>query len=240
MTSVSGRPSLGSATPPTPPPYQFKFETVSGSGDDLQMRSLLDRQQFYDPQGEAEAAGISSSAWPLFGQLWPSGRVLAHVMQTFELEGKRILELGCGLGLASLIVHRRGGDITASDCHPLAAAFLLENLKLNQLPAMKYQMGNWSRANPLLERFDLIIGSDILYDRGQPQTLSQFIDLHAQPDVEVLIVDPDRGNRIAFNRNMDLLGYAHTQTRISQLPGTGGKYKGRLLRYLRTSTALHL
>lgn len=114
-------------------------------------------------------------------------------MQTFELEGKRILELGCGLGLASLIVHRRGGDITASDCHPLAAAFLLENLKLNRLPAMKYQMGNWSRANPLLERFDLIIGSDILYDRGQPQTLSQFIDLHAQPDVEVLIVDPDRG-----------------------------------------------
>lgn len=215
-------------------PYQLKFETVSGSGDDLQLRSLLDRQQFFDPLGEAEREGISSAAWPIFGLLWPSGRVLAHVMQTFELGGKRILELGCGLGLASLVIHRRGGDITASDCHPLAADFLQENLKLNHLPTMKYQTGNWSRSNPLLGRFDLIIGSDVLYDRGQPEVLSQFIELHAQPDAEVLIVDPDRGNRVSFSRKMDSLGYSHTETRITTLPGDGGKYKGRLLSYRKT------
>ncbi|MCY1166552.1 hypothetical protein D9M73_64930 [compost metagenome] len=221
----------------TPLAYQLKFETVSGSGQDLQVRSLLDRQQFHDPLGEAEAEGISSAAWPIFGLLWPSGRVLANVMQTFELEGKRILELGCGLALASLVIHRRGGDITASDCHPLAAAFLLENLKLNDLPAMKYQTGNWSRLNPLLTRFDLIIGSDVLYDREQPQVLSQFIELHANPDVEVLIIDPDRGNRTSFNRKMGLLGYSHTETRVSALPGNGGAYKGRMLRYLKSSAA---
>ena len=214
-------------------PYEVKFETVSGIGDDIELRSLLDRQQFHDPLGEAEREGISSSAWPIFGLLWPSGRVLAHVMLTCELEGKRILELGCGLALASLVVHRRGGNITASDCHPLAADFLLENLKLNLLPAMKYQPGNWSRANPLLERFDLIIGSDVLYDRGQPEVLSQFIDEHLLAGGEVLIVDPDRGNRVSFNRKMDLLGYSHTETRISSLPGSGDKYKGRLLRYLK-------
>jgi predicted nicotinamide N-methyase len=195
----------------------------------------LDRQQFYDPLGEAEREGISSSAWPIFGLLWPSGRVLAHAMLTYEFGGKRILELGCGLALASLVVHRRGGDITASDCHPLAAGFLLENLSLNQLPAMKYQTGNWSRANPLLKRFDLIIGSDVLYDRGQPEVLSQFIALHAQPDAEVLIVDPDRGNRVSFNRKMDALGYAHTETRVTTLPGDGGKYKGRLLKYVKAA-----
>lgn len=216
-------------------PYQLKFETVSGSGEDLQLRSLLDRQQFHDPLGEAEREGISSSAWPIFGLLWPSGRVLAHVMLTYELEGKRILELGCGLALASLVVHRRGGNITASDCHPLAADFLRENLKLNHLPAMNYQIGNWSRANPLLARFDLIIGSDVLYDRDQPEALSQFIGLHVQPEAEVLIVDPDRGNRASFNRKMDALGYSRTETRISTLPGSGAKYKGRLLRYLKTS-----
>ena len=216
----------------SPPPYQLKFETVSGSGYDLQLRSLLDRQQFHDPLGEAEREGISSSAWPIFGLLWPSGRVLAHAMLTFELGGKRILELGCGLALASLVVHRRGGDITASDCHPLAADFLLENLKLNHLPVMKYQTGNWSRENPLLGRFDLIIGSDVLYDRGQPEVLSRFIELHALPHTEVLIVDPDRGNRASFNRKMEALGYSRTETRIAELPD-GGSYKGRLLQYLR-------
>lgn len=235
---MSQAPAVGLANAVTSAPsvpYQLKFETVSGSGDDLQLRSLLDRQQFHDPLGEAEREGISSSAWPIFGLLWPSSRVLAHVMLTFELDGKRILELGCGLALASLVIHRRGGDITASDCHPLAADFLRENLKLNRLPAMKYQTGNWSRSNPLLARFDLIIGSDVLYDRGQPEVLSQFIDLHAQPDAEVLIVDPDRGNRVSFSRKMDLLGYSHTETGISTLPGSGGKYKGRLLKYRKTA-----
>ena len=102
---------------------------------------------------------------------------------------------------------------------------------------MKYQTGNWSRSNPLLERFDLIIGSDVLYDRAQPQTLSQFIDLHAMPHAEVIIVDPDRGNRPSFNRLMDALGYTHSETRISALPGDGAAYKGRVLRYVKAAAA---
>jgi predicted nicotinamide N-methyase len=131
---------------PMPLGYEVKFETVRGNGADLRMRSLLDRQQFHDPAGEAEQAGISSALWPLFGLLWPSGQVLAHAMQAFELDGKRILELGCGLALASLVIHRRGGDVTASDCHPLTETFLKENLRLNHLPPMKYRTGNWGRA----------------------------------------------------------------------------------------------
>ena len=71
--------------------YEVKFETIHGNGADLQLRSLLDRQQFHDPLGEAERAGISSATWPIFGLLWPSGRVLAHAMVSFEVAGKRIL-----------------------------------------------------------------------------------------------------------------------------------------------------
>ena len=213
--------------------YLTKRVTVRGSGADLQMRSLLDRQQFFDPTGEAERAGISSAAWPLFGMLWPSGRVLAHVMQSFDLAGKHILELGCGLALASVVVHRRGGDVTASDNHPLAAEFLRQNLLLNLLPAMKYRHADWLSRGPddqALGRFDLIIGSDVLYDRGQPLALSQFIARHASPGAQVLIVDPDRGNRGSFTKEMGLLGYGHSQTRLTTLPG-GGAYKGRLLKY---------
>jgi predicted nicotinamide N-methyase len=231
-------PSAPAGPSPLPSPgYDTKFETITGTGSDLRLRSLLDRAQFHDPEGEAERAGISSAQWPLFGLLWPSGRVLAQAMLTFELEGKRILELGCGLGLASLVVHRRGGNVTASDCHPLAAVFLLENLRLNQLPAMKYETGNWLRPNPALGLFDLIIGSDLLYDREQPEALSQFIDRHSATAVEVLIADPDRGNQSRFKRKMGVLGYSHSEERISSLPGEGGPYKGRLHNYRRSPLA---
>ena len=216
--------------------YQTRTDTVRGTGADLQLRSLLDRQQYFDPLGEAERAGISSAAWPLFGMLWPSGRMLAHVMQSFALEGRHILELGCGLGLASLVVHRRGGDITASDNHPLAGEFMRRNVALNLLPVMKYLTADWAapeRTDATLGRFDLIIGSDVLYDRGQPQVLAEFIERHATRAAQILIVDPDRGNRASFTRRMDMLGYGLTQTRLTALPGDGGAFKGRLLSYVR-------
>jgi predicted nicotinamide N-methyase len=217
--------------------YEVKFETIVGTGADLRLRSLLDRQQYHDPFSEAQHLGISPAQWPLFGLLWPSARVLADAMHTFELQGKRILEIGCGLALASLVVHRRCGDVTASDCHPLAAAFLLENLRLNQLPVMKYETGHWARANPGLGRFDLIIGSDVLYDRGQPEPLSQFIDRHSAATVEVLIADPDRGNHAGFKSMMGVLGYSHTEARVGSLPAGGGPYKGRLHNYRRGALA---
>jgi predicted nicotinamide N-methyase len=214
--------------------YLVKFETITGAGDDLALRSLLDRVQYHDPDGDAERAGIPPASWPLFGLLWPSGHVLAGLMQRFELGGKRVLELGCGLGLASLVVHRRGGDVTASDCHPLARGFLTENLRLNGLTPMKYCDAHWSRANPHLGRFDLIIGSDVLYDREQPEALSQFIDRHSETDVEVLIVDPGRGNQGRFSRHMRVLGYSHDASQVRCLPD-GVPYKGQLHRYRRSA-----
>ena len=133
------------------PGYQTKQESIAVAGvADLIIRSLLDRQQFADPLGVALALGISSAAWPLFGLPWPSGTQLAVRMAARQVNpGERILEIGCGLGLASLVAHRRGADVTASDCHPLAAHFMRENLLLNRLPPMKYRHGQWAdRAAP--------------------------------------------------------------------------------------------
>lgn len=214
--------------------YQVKFQRVAvAGGADLLIRSLLDRQQYADPLGAAEAAGISPASWPLFGQLWPSAQKLADLMQAWEFGSARILEIGCGLGLASMVVHRRHGNITASDCHPLTESFLHANLLLNRLANLKYHTGNWQRTNPGLGEFDLIIGSDVLYERNQPAQVAAFIELHAAPQAEVLIVDPNRGNRMAFHRGMALLGFALTETLLDTPLADGMPYSGRLLHYRR-------
>ena len=224
--------------------YLTKQETIAIAGEaDLVIRSLLDRQQFADPLGVAERLGISSSNWPLFGLLWPSAAHLAARLALRPVRaGERILEIGCGLALASLVGHRRGADVTASDCHPLTEAFLLENLRLNGLPPMTYRRGQWGVAAGLLATdlqgtFDLIIGSDLLYERDADATLAAFISRHAAPAAEVWIVDPDRGNRPAFNRGMAGQGFAHREERLSSSPPVGAGalpgYKGRLLVYRR-------
>lgn len=213
--------------------YQVKFETLRLGGLDYTIRSLLDRQQYCDPDGAAERAGISSASWPLFGLVWPSARILAGIVQVLPIVGRRVLEIGCGLGLASLVMQRRGADITAGDLHPLAAGFMAENLRLNRLPDIKFRTGNWSNADPGLGGFDLIVGSDVLYERDLPGPLADFIDRHSSPAVEVIIVDPDRGNRTAFTRRMAGLGFRHEETRADSHQECGEPYKGRILNYRR-------
>ena len=85
------------------PGYQVKTETFAVGGVDTIVRSLLDRQQFSDPLGVAQRLGISSASWPLFGMVWPSALVLAAHMQRVPLGLRQVLEIGCGLALASLV-----------------------------------------------------------------------------------------------------------------------------------------
>jgi predicted nicotinamide N-methyase len=209
--------------------------------DDLLIRSLADRQQFHDPRGHAQRIGISSASWPLFGMAWPSGMALAARLAQREVRvGERILEIGCGLALPSLVGHRRGADITASDCHPLAASFLRANLRLNGLAPMSYRHGQWNvpprtwvragthRGSVVRGRFDLIIGSDLLYERDAGGGLAAFIGRHASAQSQVWIVDPDRSNRAAFNRQMANEGFSRGEERLDALG-----YKGRLITYQR-------
>jgi predicted nicotinamide N-methyase len=222
--------------------YQTKQESIAVQGvPNLLIRSLLNKQQFYDPGNAALDLGISSAFWSLFGLLWPSGSRLAERMALRPVNvDERILELGCGLGLASLVGHRRGANITASDCHPLAGEFLRENLRLNQLSPMSYQHGHWGQhaaqqQDPAVSsKFDLIIGSDILYERDEQGDLANYIHQHMEDHAEVWVVDPNRGNRAHFHRNMAAQGFALKEECLDiSATSDASAYKGRMLTYSR-------
>jgi predicted nicotinamide N-methyase len=239
---------------PSSPGFLTKQESISVLGvDDLLIRSLLDNHQFHDPLDEALNLGISSAAWPLFGLLWPSGQHMAERMAQRPVTSERILEIGCGLGLSSLVAHRRGANVTASDCHPLARAFLDENARLNGLPPMAYRHGLWGTAAlredglpvrththdaPLSGLFDLIVGSDILYERDEAGTLAQFIHEQAAPTSEVWVIDPNRGNRAAFHKHMAQWGFVMHEQVLDHAAHDGLlAYKGRMLTYKRQGEA---
>ena len=215
------------------PGYLTMQQTVSVGGIDYLVRSLLDSQQYSDPLGEAEQRGISPASWSLFGLLWPSARVLALLMNSEPLAGLKVLEIGVGLALASMVIHHREGDVTVSDWHPCSPDFLRENLLLNNLSPLEYQSGDWGGNNPALGHFDLIIGSDVLYERQQPGLLAHFIDRHATGTAEIVIVDPDRGNRTGFCREMTALGYGFNVQRAPRKMESGEAYKGCIVRLSR-------
>lgn len=160
-------------------------------------------------------------------------QILARVMLQESLVGKRILEMGCGIALPSIVIKHLGGDITASDYHPLAETFLLQNAILNLLEPICFHAGDWNAVDSALGRFDLIIGSDLLYEPQHIQLLSAFIHEHAQPQVDIVIVDPGRGSHRAFARAMEQLGYTHVWSDLGDYRQEGVKPKGFILRFSR-------
>lgn len=204
-------------------------------GERFHIRSLLDRQQYADPEGVADRLGIGPGTWSLFGVVWPSGQMLAQLMESRAIEGLKILEIGCGLALASLVLQRRGADITVSDHHPEVPMFLKNNTTLNDLDDISVIGGDWDDEERSPEKFDLIIGSDLLYERGHYAQLSSFIDRHAKVDASVVIVDPNRGHVGKFNRCMTALGYGCSEERAEAMLEGDEPYRGRILSYRRAA-----
>jgi predicted nicotinamide N-methyase len=119
---------------------RISYQTVEFGEVDIHLRTLRDRQQYPDNDNTARELGISPASWSLFGVVWDSGEVLAHFMFDFRIKGKRILEVGCGIGLASLVLNHRLANITATDYHPEAEYFLQENVTLNKGNAIPFVM----------------------------------------------------------------------------------------------------
>ena len=219
------------------PPLRVRYQTIEFQDVDIHVRSLRDSQEYQDDDGEAEALAIWSSNWSIFGVLWDSSLALARLMNGYEIKGRRILEVGCGLGLPSLLLNKRGADISTTDYHPEVESFMQANVTLNDGEDIPFFLADWknesSESGDSLGTFDLIIASDLLYERGHAELLAAFIDRHARPVCEIIIVDPGRGQLGRFGRLMTALGFCSTALAPSSQNQTDSEFSGHTERLLR-------
>ena len=148
-------------------------------------------------------------------------------MLTHNIAGKRIVEIGCGLGLASLVLNNRLADITATDHHPEGEAYLRWNTFLNGGAAIPFVRTGWEQTCEDLGIFDLVIGSDILYQPDHPELVSSFIGSHTGDQSEVIIVDPSRGNFGRFSKQMVQQGFTESKPSVELLALQKGPAKVR-------------
>jgi predicted nicotinamide N-methyase len=220
------------------PGYSVETSTYRIGAEEFRIRALCNRQQYWDPDGRAERAGISSATWPIFGVVWPAGIALAQEMSHFTFAGLKILEVGCGIGLSSLVLQRQGADITATDYHPLAEEFLRFNSDLNDLPPIKFHNAPWAGPNPNLGRFDLIVGSDLLYERGHPALLSTFLACHTESAAQIILADPGRKRCGQFSSQMNAAGYSRTEQRFHCSGEASIQPHGRMMSFARAQREL--
>ena len=212
---------------------RLSYQTVEFGKIDIHLCTLRNRQEFHDPVGVAGSLGISSAQWPIFGVVWPSSKVLAHYISDYNTGSKRILEIGCGMALSSLLLNKQHADITATDYHPEAGIFLARNALLNEDEPISYKQVAWGDTEDDLGLFDLIIGSDLLYEEQHIALLANFIEDHSNQACEVVIVDPGRGRKNKLSARMIEFGYSSTEEKPSHTDYLSEEFKGRILKYFR-------
>lgn len=212
---------------------RLKYQTIEFGKIDIHVCGLRNKQEFFDPDGIAENLGISSSHWPIFGLVWPSSIVLANYLLEFDTDNKKILEVGCGLGLSSLLLNSQGNDITATDHHPAVDSFLKRNTILNKNPDIPFERVDWADKKDNLGLYDLIIGSDLLYEDEHIELLANFFNNHAQKACEIILVDPSRGRKNKLIQKLESFGFKSSIFKVQASEKLPDDYKGFVLSFKR-------
>ena len=136
---------------------------------------------------------------PYWAELWPSGVALARAVDERSLEGARVLELGCGLGLPSIVAALAGARVLATDWSADATAFTAANAARNGA-TLDTAVCTWTTADALLEGspWDLVLASDVLYERRDVDPLLDLLARLVADGGEVLVADPGRPPAAAF------------------------------------------
>jgi predicted nicotinamide N-methyase len=129
---------------------------------------------------------------PYWAELWDSAAALAGVLAADpeRVRGKAVLDLGCGMGLAGTAAAALGGKVLFADLEPHALLFAaLNSLAFGE--RARTRRVDW-RGGALGERFEIILGADILYERDQWDYLEPFWRAHLSPGGKVMLGEPGR------------------------------------------------
>jgi predicted nicotinamide N-methyase len=158
---------------------------------ELRVLQMRDSAQLPDA-GEVEWAPMA----PYWSVLWRSGVALAREIEGLPLDGKRVVELGCGLAVPSLAAARAGAEVLATDENAEALSQLERNAAVNEV-RLETQRVRWSEPQGLVSRapFDLVLGADVIYERA---SVAELLSLLPRLAPVAWLAEPGRPPAKAF------------------------------------------
>lgn len=129
---------------------------------------------------------------PYWADIWPSSRVLARTLACESGGGRTMLELGAGLGLATIGAMRAGYDVLASDYYEDALLFTSANAWRALKREPRTRMIDWRNLPADLGTADRVVAADVLYEDRYPPLVANVIARTLAPDGVATIADPGR------------------------------------------------
>jgi predicted nicotinamide N-methyase len=174
--------------------------------------------QVLQPRESAELPDTGPVEWapiaPYWSVLWRSGVALARELDGVALRGRRVVELGCGLALPSLVAARAGATVLATDESAEALTLVTRNAHANGVPVETATV-DWTEPDAVVARapFDVVLAADVLYEDA---SVAPLLSLLPRLAPEAWLADPGRSAADAFVEQAGRRGWT-VETRLRDI-----------------------
>lgn len=144
---------------------------------------------------------------PFWAVLWPAAEGMSeYFWDNIDFRGQRVLELGAGLGLVGIVTAAKEAGVVQTDFIPEALELAKENAKINGINNITYSLSDW-REFSLTEKFDWIVGSDILYEPNLHPHLKSIFSNNLKTGGCIALADPGRDDAQKFIKQLVTEGF---------------------------------
>lgn len=184
----------------------IKFEEVKVGDKIFELAQIADMPTYLDKLVN-KARGGKKIDLPLWAKIWSSSLVLGFYALKFKAsEGAKFLEVGTDGGLCGMIAASRGYEVVLADTDDDALLFARLNVSRNKLEENIAVSKVDFAETDLGEKFNYILGCEILHRDDVAESLPGFIAKHLveAKDSEVLLaMDKKRGGKKFFEQTKD-------------------------------------
>ena len=153
---------------------------------------------------------------PYWTYLWESSIGLARHVETIgpRLKDARILEIGCGFGLAGIVACQMGGHVVFTDAEQEAVRFAQHNADQNSVEEnADFVQMDWN--TPCFNcKFPYILAADVIYEEHHWTPILSLLQNHLSPDGIALFSEPNRGNAIGFFKHIMDNGFTYQKSTL--------------------------
>lgn len=145
---------------------------------------------------------------PYWAELWASALALSEylVAAKLDFQDKKVLEIGAGLGLPSIVAAKLGAAVCVTDYLPEAVDFSRKNFQRNNLQNVEFDVLDWRNPNKMFAA-DIVLAADVAYENRMFEYLPIAFKTLCKLGGTIFLSEPNRGLAQFFLKDLDNQGF---------------------------------